>query len=78
MVRLSGDSASIQIASELSDLAYEQYAEGQDTRLAKATRDYVGALQIAALDFCETHTGLIPPDFMLVHHDNLSNDLYDV
>ena len=72
------DSSSWEIAYELSEKCYDQYAEGADTRLAKATREYVCALQNAALDFGDTYAELDPPHFMLAYHDNLSCDLHAV
>src|SRR5262245_41470735 len=61
------------IAFQLSEPAYDQYADGAQTRLAKATTEYFVALELAAQDYAQMHEGLNPTDFMLAYHDNLSN-----
>jgi hypothetical protein len=66
------------IARELNELCYEQYGDGANTRLAKATREYMHALQVAALDYGEVYADLWPHHFMLSYHDNLSCDLHAV
>jgi len=73
-----GSDVSYDIAHELSGQCYDQYADCEDTRLSRATREYVCALQEAAMNFGETYAELNPPDFMLSYHDNLSCDLHVV
>lgn len=72
------EARSWEIAHKLNETCYEQYGDGANTRLAKATCEYMRALQVAALDYGDVYADLWPHHFMLSYHGNLSCDLHAV
>jgi len=76
MVKPLDESESRQIAHQLSEASYEEYENDANTRLVKATREYVAALQEAALQFDQVYPALNAPHFMSSYHDNLGCDLH--
>jgi hypothetical protein len=77
---ISLDKKSTTIANELSELHYEEAMDRADTRLAKATNEYIEALRERALeiDRMRSHPELDVCDFMLVYHDNIGQLFHDV